>query len=296
MLPGMAYLVRRLLENTSNESFLKASFAGGARGRRPAARPRGGRSHVGPRSRDRAETPSRRRDLPPFRNEPLTDFTRPENRERDARRRSTRSAAGSARSYPIRIGGRDARRRPRRSTSTDPGDSAAGRRPVRPRPTPRHAERGRRGGPARPSPAWSATPAASARGGPGPGRGDHAAPTVRAGRLGGLRVRQALARGRRRRRRGDRLLRVLRPRDDPPGRARRTATSRARRTPSSTSPGASPSSSPPGTSRWRSRCGMTVAALVAGNTVVLKPAEQSPVIACAPRRDPPRGRPARRAS
>ena len=26
MLPGMAYLVRRLLENTSNESFLKASF------------------------------------------------------------------------------------------------------------------------------------------------------------------------------------------------------------------------------------------------------------------------------
>ena len=28
MLPGMAYLVRRLLENTSNESFLKASFLG----------------------------------------------------------------------------------------------------------------------------------------------------------------------------------------------------------------------------------------------------------------------------
>ena len=47
MLPGMAYLVRRLLENTSNESFLKASFAGLAPGRRPAARPRGGRSHVG---------------------------------------------------------------------------------------------------------------------------------------------------------------------------------------------------------------------------------------------------------
>ena len=45
---------------------------------------------------------------------------------------------------------------------------------------------------------------------------------VRAGGLGGLRVRQALARGRRRRRRGDRLLRVLRPRDDPAGRARRS--------------------------------------------------------------------------
>ena len=29
MIPGMAYLVRRLLENTSNESFLKRSFADG---------------------------------------------------------------------------------------------------------------------------------------------------------------------------------------------------------------------------------------------------------------------------
>ena len=27
MIPGMAYLVRRLLENTSNESFLRQSFA-----------------------------------------------------------------------------------------------------------------------------------------------------------------------------------------------------------------------------------------------------------------------------
>jgi RHH-type proline utilization regulon transcriptional repressor/proline dehydrogenase/delta 1-pyrroline-5-carboxylate dehydrogenase len=26
LLPGMAYLVRRLLENTANESFLRASF------------------------------------------------------------------------------------------------------------------------------------------------------------------------------------------------------------------------------------------------------------------------------
>ncbi len=27
LIPGMAYLVRRLLENTSNDSFLRASFA-----------------------------------------------------------------------------------------------------------------------------------------------------------------------------------------------------------------------------------------------------------------------------
>ena len=43
ILPGMAYLVRRLLENTSNESFLKASFAETAPDRRPVARPRGDR-------------------------------------------------------------------------------------------------------------------------------------------------------------------------------------------------------------------------------------------------------------
>ena len=51
---------------------------------------------------------------------------------------------------------------------------------------------------------------------------------LRAGRLGGLRVRQALARGRRRRRRGDRLLRVLRPRDAPAGRAAAARRRRAR--------------------------------------------------------------------
>ena len=57
---------------------------------------------------------------------------------------------------------------------------------------------------------------------------------------------------------------------------RRTATSRARPTPSSGSPAGWRSSSRPGTSRWRSRPGMTVAALVAGNTVVLKPASSRP--------------------
>ena len=92
-------------------------------------------------------------------------------------------------------------------------------------------------------------------------------------------MRQALARGRRRRRRGDRLLRVLRPRDDPPRRAPTTATC----------PGETNAIEhlargvavviPPWNFPLAIPCGMTVAALVAGNTVVLKPAEQSPVIA-----------------
>ena len=48
MLPGMAYLVRRLLENTSNESFLKASLAEHVQVERPAAQSRGGWSHGEP--------------------------------------------------------------------------------------------------------------------------------------------------------------------------------------------------------------------------------------------------------
>jgi len=71
LLPGMAYLVRRLLENTSNESFLRAgfedhlpeeqllmkplAFLGAARSNSPAA-------------------------SDAFRNEPATDFSREENR------------------------------------------------------------------------------------------------------------------------------------------------------------------------------------------------------------------------
>jgi RHH-type proline utilization regulon transcriptional repressor/proline dehydrogenase/delta 1-pyrroline-5-carboxylate dehydrogenase len=121
LLPGMAYLVRRLLENTSNESFLKASFTdraavegllrnpeevGAMRVRRPKPEPR----------RERG-------DLPPFRNEPLTDFSRPENR--DAMRRSlaeVKSRLGQT--YPIRIDGRDVGLGPDRlrDPSTDPGE------------------------------------------------------------------------------------------------------------------------------------------------------------------------------
>ena len=82
MLPGMAYLVRRLLENTSNESFLKASFTGTRRVDDLLRRSRGGRSHVGPpahRQTGHAGGPPDA--LAPFRNEPPTDFTRPEARE-----------------------------------------------------------------------------------------------------------------------------------------------------------------------------------------------------------------------
>ena len=81
MLPGMAYLVRRLLENTSNDSFIKASFTDqieellnkpeevGTMFTRTKPSP--------PRTTATAVPPS----LPPFRNEPTADFAQAENRE-----------------------------------------------------------------------------------------------------------------------------------------------------------------------------------------------------------------------
>ena len=78
----MAYLVRRLLENTSNESFLKASFAASAQIDDLLRDP----EEIGamltrtrrPEGREAAATAA---ELPPFRNEPPTDFARAENRE-----------------------------------------------------------------------------------------------------------------------------------------------------------------------------------------------------------------------
>jgi RHH-type proline utilization regulon transcriptional repressor/proline dehydrogenase/delta 1-pyrroline-5-carboxylate dehydrogenase len=80
MLPGMAYLVRRLLENTSNESFLRASSVE----RVPEDELLRNPEEVGAmwrrHKRIHAEA-ARYADLPPFENEPPTDFARPQERE-----------------------------------------------------------------------------------------------------------------------------------------------------------------------------------------------------------------------
>jgi RHH-type proline utilization regulon transcriptional repressor/proline dehydrogenase/delta 1-pyrroline-5-carboxylate dehydrogenase len=108
VLPGMSYLVRRLLENTSNEGFLRATF----------------NAHVRPESllRDQAQsslTTGKTAGLPikakenggimhHFTNEPLTDFTIADNRRRmkDALQ-ATRKQFD--RFYPLVIGGREVR-------------------------------------------------------------------------------------------------------------------------------------------------------------------------------------------
>ena len=85
MLPGMAYLVRRLLENTSNESFLKASGSSSVPVDDLLRNPEetGAMLLRSRRSRTEAAAPaSALADaLPPFRNQPVADFARPENRQ-----------------------------------------------------------------------------------------------------------------------------------------------------------------------------------------------------------------------
>jgi RHH-type proline utilization regulon transcriptional repressor/proline dehydrogenase/delta 1-pyrroline-5-carboxylate dehydrogenase len=74
LLPGMAYLVRRLLENTSNEGFLANKFAKGATPEDLLRSPL-----------DSPASAARSTDPPikaGFRNEPLTDFTKPDARQK----------------------------------------------------------------------------------------------------------------------------------------------------------------------------------------------------------------------
>ncbi|GBD35848.1 1-pyrroline-5-carboxylate dehydrogenase 1 [bacterium HR36] len=83
LLPGVAYLVRRLLENTSNQSFLRATFVEHLSQEELLMSPQ---EHA---VRDRAVsyqavtsyTPGTPSSLEPFHNEPHTDFSQEQNRQ-----------------------------------------------------------------------------------------------------------------------------------------------------------------------------------------------------------------------
>src|SRR5262249_32708933 len=91
LLPGMAYLVRRLLENTAHDSFLRASFTEHVPEEHLLMNPQPQASGPPPNGNpDAAETSevseafgslsSRRAAWTTFRNEPLTDFRRDDAR------------------------------------------------------------------------------------------------------------------------------------------------------------------------------------------------------------------------
>jgi RHH-type proline utilization regulon transcriptional repressor/proline dehydrogenase/delta 1-pyrroline-5-carboxylate dehydrogenase len=108
LLPGMAYLVRRLLENTSNESFLRASFTERVPEEQLLMNPlkRGVRSQgSGVRSQEPGDEDVLRL---PFRNEPVADFSREEAR-RGMEQTLTEVRAKLGVHYPLVIGGEEAR-------------------------------------------------------------------------------------------------------------------------------------------------------------------------------------------
>lgn len=106
LLPGMAYLVRRLLENTSNESFLRAGFLEHVPQERLLMNPQmvireGARMN----GNKRGVLAGARESEEAFHNEPLTDFSREESRgEMSAALESVRRKLGAI--YPLVIDGR----------------------------------------------------------------------------------------------------------------------------------------------------------------------------------------------
>ncbi len=119
LLPGMAYLVRRLLENTANESFLRASFTERVSEEKLLMNPGksiirhssfvighsslangAGARHEGPRTNDEGPMTN-----DAFHNEPVADFSQEEAREAmQAALAQVKKELG--RSYPLVIGGR----------------------------------------------------------------------------------------------------------------------------------------------------------------------------------------------
>ena len=106
LLPGMAYLVRRLLENTANESFLRQSFAEEAEVERLMENP------VVTVEREKAQrkpqAAAETKGLPRFENEPFADFTK------QAVRQAFTDAVAQVRGqlgkeYPLIIGGQEVR-------------------------------------------------------------------------------------------------------------------------------------------------------------------------------------------
>jgi RHH-type proline utilization regulon transcriptional repressor/proline dehydrogenase/delta 1-pyrroline-5-carboxylate dehydrogenase len=105
VVPGMAYLVRRLLENTSNESFLRQSFQEGVSRESLLENPvELAKSHTPAAVPSRPEAPEYG-DKGPFENEPPLAWTRQARQDMAGALETVRSA--SPESVPLMIGGRE---------------------------------------------------------------------------------------------------------------------------------------------------------------------------------------------
>ena len=205
LVAGMAYLVRRLLENTANDSFVRQTFVEGAAVEAGRSRP-SPPSTSGPQS-----PPAMAADRPrqAFRNEPHAEL-----RSRAGPRGLCRGAR-AVRRQPVRTSpcsSADATSDCPRARVGEPGGPGRGGRHGRLR-RPCRGRGGHRRRPARPAGVARRPPAERAA------VLFRAAELMRAARWSSRRSasrRQAVARGRRRRRRGDRLPGVLRAGDAAP--------------------------------------------------------------------------------
>ncbi len=108
LIPGMAYLVRRLLEDTANDSFMRRTFVEGAAADELVRPPQASADFGIHPARLPVVTPTTAAaaDPAPFANLPHADFAYRENRDAyDAALSDLRGRLG--RHYPLRIGGRD---------------------------------------------------------------------------------------------------------------------------------------------------------------------------------------------
>jgi RHH-type proline utilization regulon transcriptional repressor/proline dehydrogenase/delta 1-pyrroline-5-carboxylate dehydrogenase len=275
MLPGMAYLVRRLLENTSNESFLKASSTERANVDDLLRNPEEIGAMLSRTRRKRAEPSSPITELPPFRNEPVSDFARVEIREAMTEAISrVRPKLGLT--YPLLIAGNEVQTGERTFDSLNPSQTSriVGRVAMA---GAEHAEAAVTA--ARVAlPGWSSRPAAQ-----------RARILVRAAEI--MRTRrfelsawEIFECGKPWREADADITEAIDFCEFYAREMIRLAEPRRRDAAGETNacehiPRGVAVVIPPWNFPLAIPCGMTVAALVAGNTVVLKPAEQSPVIA-----------------
>ncbi len=119
LMPGMAYLVRRLLENTANESFLRQSFVEQHQIDQLLQNPHKTLEREMAQAKHKP-APTGPEGLAPFRNEPAVDFTK------EAQRRAFPQAIAEVRkqlgkTYPLFIGGQDVTTK-RKTPSVNPAN------------------------------------------------------------------------------------------------------------------------------------------------------------------------------
>ncbi|MEJ5347630.1 MAG: L-glutamate gamma-semialdehyde dehydrogenase [Desulfosoma sp.] len=98
IIPGMAYLVRRLLENTSNESFLRLSFSEGVSRESLLRNPLEILAEKTKETADVVGEPAEKDALGPFQNEPPWDWT-----QEEVRRDFQKALAKVRKSFPVKV-------------------------------------------------------------------------------------------------------------------------------------------------------------------------------------------------